>query len=137
MLGRCAGWRDCARHAAGCLEIVIKFAIGTAVVGEPIVLQEPTPEEREQLASAGMAWGMGCSIVVSILLSILGGLAVDEFTDKTPLFTLIGVGFGLFLAGYQLWELAQLGSKAGKVGPVARRVARAQNLTKDRRTKQR
>jgi hypothetical protein len=116
---------------------VIKFAIGVTVVGEPIVLKEPTPEEREQLASAGMAWGMGCSIVVSILFSILGGLAVDEFTDSTPIFTLIGVGLGLFLAGYQLWELAQLGSKAGKVGPVARKVARVQTLSKVRRTKQR
>jgi hypothetical protein len=84
-----------------------------------------------------MAWGMGCSIVVSILLSILGGLAVDEFANTTPLFTLIGVGLGLFLAGYQLWELAQLGSKAGKVGPVARNVARVQTLNKHRRTKQR
>ena len=78
---------------------MIKFAIGVTVVGEPIVLTEPTPEEREQLASAGMAWGMGCSIVVSILLSILGGLAVDEFANTTPVFTLIGVGLGLFLAG--------------------------------------
>ena len=101
------------------------------------MLKPSTPEEREQLASAGMAWGMGCSVVVSILISVLGGLAIDEFTDKAPLFTLIGVGLGLFLAGYQLWELAQLSSKAGKVGPVARRVARVQMLSKKRRTTQR
>ena len=74
------------------------------------MFEEPTPEEREQLASAAMAWGMGCSIVVSILVSILGGLFLDQVTDRTPLFTFIGVGLGLFLAGYQLWELAQLGS---------------------------
>jgi hypothetical protein len=80
-----------------------------------------------------MAWGMGCSIVVSILISVLGGLLIDPATDKTPVFTLIGVGLGLFLAGYQLWELAQLGSKAGRVGPVARRVSRVQKLGKGRR----
>ena len=102
--------------------------------GEPDVLKPPTPEEREQLASAGMAWGMGCSIVVSILISILGGLLIDQAADTTPLFTLIGVGLGLFLAGYQLWELAQLSSKAEKVGPVARQVARVQNRGKNRRT---
>jgi F0F1-type ATP synthase assembly protein I len=105
--------------------------------GEPDVLKPPTPEEREQLASAGMAWGMGCSIVVSILISVLGGLLIDKAADTTPLFTLIGVGLGLFLAGYQLWELAQLGSKAGQVGPVARRVARVQNRGKNRRTTER
>ena len=118
-------------------DIVIKFAIGFAVDGEPPVLKPPTPEEREQLASAGMAWGMGCSIVVSILISVLGGLLIDQVTDKTPVFTLIGVGLGLFLAGYQLWELAQLGSKAEKVGPVARRVARVQKLGKGRRPTER
>ena len=101
------------------------------------MLEAPTPEEREQLASAGMAVGMGCSIVVSVLISVLGGLFLDQLTDQTPLFTLVGVGLGLFLAGYQLWELAQLGSRTGKVGPVARRVARAQKLTTDRKTKQR
>jgi F0F1-type ATP synthase assembly protein I len=101
------------------------------------VFEAPTPEEREQLASAGMAVGMGCSIVVSILISVLGGLFLDTLTDRTPLFTFLGVGLGLFLAGYQLWELAQLGSKSGKVGPVARRVAQAQKLTTDRRTRHR
>ncbi len=101
------------------------------------MFEAPTPEEREQLASAGMAWGMGCSIVVSILISILGGIFLDQVTDKTPLFTFIGVGLGLFLAGYQLWELAQLGSGTGKVGPVARRVARVQKKSTDRKTRQR
>ena len=105
--------------------------------GEPDVLKPPTPEEREQLASAGMAWGMGCSIVVSILFSVLGGLLIDQVLDTAPLFTLIGVGLGLFLAGYQLWELAQLSSKAERVGPVARQVARVQNRGKNRRTTER
>lgn len=100
------------------------------------MFEAPTPEEREQLASAGMAVGMGCSIVVSILISVLGGLFLDQITDRTPLFTSIGVGLGLFLAGYQLWELAQLGSESGKIGPVARKVARARKMTLDRRTRQ-
>ena len=105
--------------------------------GEPNVLKPPTPEEREQLASAGMAWGMGCSIVVSILISILGGLLIDQFANTTPVFTLIGVGLGLFLAGYQLWELAQLSSKSARVGPVARQVARVSSRSKSRRNTER
>jgi F0F1-type ATP synthase assembly protein I len=98
------------------------------------VFKEPTPEERAQLATAGMAWGMGCSVVVSILVCVIGGLIIDQATDRTPLFTLIGVALGLFLAGYQLWELAQLSSRQGKVGPVARRVARAQQIRAGRTT---
>jgi F0F1-type ATP synthase assembly protein I len=131
---RCRFWgyaRTCSTQ-----KIVIKFAIGSRVGGEPNVLKAPTPEEREQLATAGMAWGMGCSIVVSILGSVLGGLFLDKVTDQTPLFTLIGVGLGMFLAGYQLWELVQAGAKDGKVGPVARRVAKAQSIRQQRRTRQ-
>jgi len=87
----------------------------------------PEPEERELYATAGMAWGMGCSIVASILICVLGGLALDKVLDTTPLLTLIGVALGLVASGYQLWELAQLGTKTGKPGPVARRVAHVQN----------
>lgn len=84
-----------------------------------------------------MAWGMGCSIVASILISILGGLLIDQFANTTPVFTLIGVGLGLFLAGYQLWELAQLSSKSARVGPVARQVARVSSRSKSRRNTER
>ena len=101
------------------------------------MFKEPTPEERAQLASASMAWGMGCSVVASILVSVIGGLLIDQATDRTPLFTLIGVVLGLFLAGYQLWELAQLSSKTGKAGPVARRVARVQKMNTDRKNSER
>lgn len=101
------------------------------------MIEGPTPEERAQLASAGMAWGMGCSVVASILICVIGGLLIDQATDRTPLFTLIGVFLGLVAAGYQLWELAQLSSKTGKVGPVARGVARVQKLKSDRSTQQR
>lgn len=90
------------------------------------MVDEPTPEERAQLATASMAWGMGCSVVASILICVIGGLLIDKATDRTPLFTLIGMVLGLIAAGYQLWELAQLGSRTGKVGPVAKGVAKAQ-----------
>ena len=120
---------DCATRSR---KIVIKFAIGLTVVGNRMCLKPPTPEEREQLASAGMAWGMGCSIVVSILISILGGILIDRIADMTPVFTLIGVGLGMFLAGYQLWELVQLSSKSARVGPVARQVARVPSRSKSR-----
>ena len=55
---------------------MIKFAIGVTVVGEPIVLTEPTPEEREQLASAGMAWGMGIGFALMILLGLAAAIVM-------------------------------------------------------------
>ena len=93
----------------------------------------PSPEERDQYATAGMAWGMGCSIVASILVCVLGGLALDKVLDTTPLFTLIGVALGLLASGYQLWELARLGSKTARPGPVSRQVARVQNRQRRRK----
>jgi ATP synthase protein I len=94
---------------------------------ESTLTELPGPDERSQYTTAGMAWGMGCSVVASILICILGGLALDKILNTTPVLTLIGVALGLILAGYQLWELAQLSSKNGKVGPVARTVARVQS----------
>lgn len=73
--------------------------------------QQITPEQREQLSAVGAASGLGCAIVATLLIMIGGGILLDQLLDTTPVFTLIGVGLGLFGAGYQLWELAQIGQK--------------------------
>ena len=82
----------------------------------------PSPEERGQLGAAGTAAGLGCSIVVSIILCIGGGVAIDNWLDLSPLFTLIGVALGLLAAGYQLYELTQIGRTDRAPGPVARQI---------------
>ena len=87
----------------------------------------PTPEERQQLATAGTAAGMGCAIAATIVIMVIGGVALDRIADTTPLFTLIGVALGLVAAGYQLWELAQLSGRNARVGPVSRQVMRLQS----------
>ncbi len=89
--------------------------------------REPAPEQRAQLATAGTAAGMGCSIAATIVLMVLGGVLLDQWLDTTPVFILIGVLLGLVGAGYQLWELAQLSSKQARVGPVAREIMRLQS----------
>lgn len=89
--------------------------------------REPTPEQRAQLATAGTAAGMGCSIAATIVLMVIGGVLLDQWLDTTPIFILIGVALGLAGAGYQLWELAQLSSKQARVGPVAREIMRLQS----------
>lgn len=70
---------------------------------------------------------MGCAIAATIVLSVIGGVLLDQWLDTTPIFILIGVALGLAGAGYQLWELAQLSSKQAQVGPVAREIMRLQS----------
>lgn len=77
-------------------------------------------EDQDRLGAVGAATGIGCSIVVTLIVFIGGGIALDEFTDKSPLFTLIGVVIGLIGAGYELFELAQIGRKDRSPGPLTR-----------------
>ena len=84
----------------------------------------PTPEERHQLGTVGTAAGLGCSIVVSVVLSIGGGVLLDSWLDRSPVFTLIGVALGLVLSGYQLYELAMVGRTDRKTGPVTKQIQR-------------
>lgn len=88
------------------------------------MLNMQSPEDRAGLGAAGMAAGLGCSIVVSIIIFIAGGVMLDRLTDRSPVFTLIGVAVALLVAGYQLYELAQVGRVDRAPGPVSRQIAR-------------
>jgi ATP synthase protein I len=83
-----------------------------------------TDEQRRQLGAAGTAVGLGCSIVTSIILFIGGGVLLDQWIDTAPIFTLIGVVLGLAAAGYQLYELAQIGRSDRRPGVVTRQIQR-------------
>lgn len=76
------------------------------------------------MGAAGIAAGLGCSIVVSIILALVGGLFLDRVTGSSPLFTLLGVALGLAAAGYQLYELATVGRKDRAPGPLARQISK-------------
>jgi ATP synthase protein I len=111
-------------------KIVISFAIGRT--GGVTVADGPTPDQRAQLSAAGIAAGLGCSIVVTIVVMIGGGILLDDVFDTSPVLTLVGVGLGLAAAGYQLYELAQVGRPAKRAPlltrglthlPVGRRVS--------------
>lgn len=64
---------------------------------------------RKQLRAAGMAAGLGCSIVTGLIVCILGGVLLDRWLDTTPIFTLVGVFLGILAAGSQLYRLARAG----------------------------
>jgi F0F1-type ATP synthase assembly protein I len=78
------------------------------------------PEEREALSTAGVAAGLGCSIVATVLVSIAGGVLIDRETGRAPIFTLVGVAIAITLAAYQLVELSRVGQKGASPGPVTR-----------------
>ena len=84
----------------------------------------PTPEQRARLGAVGIATGLGCSVVVSLIVFIGGGVLLDRAVDSAPVFTLVGVAVGLIAAGYQLWELTRIGIRDRAPGPLGRGLAR-------------
>ena len=59
--------------------------------------------------AVGAASGIGCTVVVSLLICIGGGILVDRWLGTEPLGVLVGMALGLAAAGYSLYELAVLG----------------------------
>lgn len=57
----------------------------------------------------GAASGIGCSVVVSLLVTIGGGVFLDRWLGIEPVGVLTGVALGLAAAGYSLYELTMLG----------------------------
>lgn len=82
-----------------------------------------TPDQQE-LRVIGVATGLGCSIVVALILCIGGGVLLDRQFGTSPVFTLLGVALGLVTAGYQLWELAKVGNTKAQAGPLTRQLSR-------------
>lgn len=66
-------------------------------------------ESQRDWQAIGVASGLGCTVVVSLLLCIGGGIILDRWLDTSPIFTLTGMALGLAAAGYSLYELAVLG----------------------------
>ena len=85
---------------------------------------QPSPKERAGLGAAGVATGLGCSIVVTVIIFIGGGVLVDKATDTAPVFTLLGVVLALVVAGYQLYELSRVGRSDVRPGPLTRQIDR-------------
>lgn len=83
-----------------------------------------SPIDNKELDTIGVASGLGCSIVASLVVFIVGGIFLDRFLGTTPVFLLAGVAIGLIAAGYQLYELTLLGTKKRSAGPMSRAIGR-------------
>jgi hypothetical protein len=80
--------------------------------------------ETKQMRATGVAAGLGCSIVATVVLCIVGGVLLDREFGTEPWLTLAGVGIALAAAGYQLYELSTLGRTGAKPGPLSRNIER-------------
>lgn len=81
------------------------------------------PEDVKEFHALGPASTLGCSIVISLVIFIVGGIFLDQYLDTTPILTLIGVAIGLVAAGYQLYELTLIDRKDRRAGPLGRTLA--------------
>lgn len=81
------------------------------------------PDNTDDAKVVGLAAGLGCAVVASLISAVGLGIFLDQWLDKTPVFTLIGVGLGLIAAGYQLYELVLVSSRGNRRGPIARTMA--------------
>jgi F0F1-type ATP synthase assembly protein I len=103
-------------------KIVIKFAIKKGSSSQ--LRQDPSSIDKKQMRATGIAAGLGCSIVATVIICIVGGVLLDRELGTEPWITLAGVGIGIVAAGYQLYELATFDRAGGKSGPVARGIGR-------------
>ena len=111
-------------------EIVIKFAIKKG--SSSPLRQGPSPIETKQMRATGVAAGLGCSIVATVVICIVGGVLLDRKLGTEPWLTLAGVGIALAAAGYQLYELSTIGRTGAKPGPMSRNIERIVPARSDR-----
>jgi F0F1-type ATP synthase assembly protein I len=64
---------------------------------------------RRDWRIVGAATGIGCTIVVSLLLCIGVGILIDRWLGIEPIGVLVGVALGLAASGYSLYELTVVG----------------------------
>ncbi len=76
------------------------------------------------MRATGVAAGLGCSIVATVVAFIIGGVLLDREFGTEPWLTLIGIGIAIIAAGYQLYELSMLGRPGAKPGLVTRNIER-------------
>lgn len=79
----------------------------------------PPRDQQRDMRMIGLATGLAFSVIASLVICILGGLFLDQWTGTQPIFTLVGVFLGLATAGYFLYELASVNRPSG--GPISRR----------------
>ena len=56
---------------------------------------------------AYMATQIGVSVAVTCVIFVAGGKYLDNYTHKSPLFTLLGILIGLVVSMYLVWQIVK------------------------------
>ena len=78
------------------------------------------PDAQRDWQMVGLASGLGCSVVASLLVCIGAGILVDRWLGTDPFGVLIGMVLGLVAAGYSFYELITVSDRK-RGGPAKRR----------------
>jgi len=67
------------------------------------------PNKRTAIPTAnwGLAFDLGLRLGLAIIIGLLIGLAVDNWIGTSPIFTLVGLVFGVAAAFYTIWDVAK------------------------------
>lgn len=58
-------------------------------------------------ANWAIAFDLGLRLGISVILGLGGGLLLDSWLQTRPIFTLIGMVFGIGAAMYTIWDVAR------------------------------
>lgn len=72
--------------------------------------------DRSTIEVWALAGQIGCSIGVSLVVTIVGGLFLDSVLDTSPWFLLAGIFLGLVIAGYSLYRLTLIRTSRDGMG---------------------
>lgn len=79
-----------------------------------IGLKKEEKKELEKQRRLNPAVGFGSSFAAGMLVFVLGGRWLDRKYENEHLFTLIGVGLGLFYGAWELWKMIMISNQRTK-----------------------
>jgi F0F1-type ATP synthase assembly protein I len=79
--------------------------------------------KQARLRLMGLSLQLGFTIVGALILFLAGGIWLDQRLGTKPIFLLVGVVLAFIAVGYNLYELATIGTSPRKPGATAPRPA--------------
>jgi ATP synthase protein I len=74
---------------------------------DPASPDGPDRPARTPPPNWGLAFDIGIRMGASVVIGLGGGLLLDNWLGTRPIFTLIGMVFGIAAAMYTLWHVAR------------------------------
>src|ERR1700712_4450100 len=72
--------------------------------------------KRTRLRLIGLSLQLGSTVVGALVIFLLGGIWLDRRLGTSPLFLLVGMVLAFIAIGYNLYELATIGTTPRKPG---------------------